>query len=1596
MAISYARLEFVKRSSGKNAVAKSAYNSRAEIRFNGNSIMGERNYNWSHLPTSAHHEILLPGHVDTSFLDPFILWNAVEQAERKKNAVVSNELVLALPDDEEISLEDRITLTKSFVHEHFISKGFASQINVHSPENSIKDPNGEYEDKGNNWHAHIQVTPRRFLEDGKTFEKNKPREQTTSLRGGRVISGPNWGKLWSQHQNEYFEQKGLSLRVDSEGVVPQKHLGPYRMRGRAMSLISENDNLIDLNKIECGNPEKILEKLTESKNVFSLEDVERFFQKHVLVESFHEAKRAFWNLNDIVPLLDKNNGQPTNFYSTKLIIEEEKKILRLADKIQSLEGHKTFMSPNFDKFTSNLTDEQSQAFKSVIVGRRLACIDGHAGTGKSHLLISLKKYYESQGLAVRAFGPDNATAKVLEEKGFDNAENVHRFLFAKLHNQRNIVRDKEVWMIDEAGKLGNKPLMELLKEARKSNTQVIFSGSVAQMSSVERGGFFNLFCERYGSQRLVDIQRQKFESQREMAKSIATGDVSGAINKLCANRGIHWSSNKEEALHDLVQYWAKDSRDFPVGSTLIIARSNKEIRLLNQLAREELKERGQVESKEYQCETAHGDIVISVGDRVEFRKNDKELGVTNGASGILIKASEKEFTVSLDGKGEQGRKTVKFDPGKYRSYQLGYASTGYRSQGRTVERAYVLHSPGMNKKEFYVGVTRHVKNVHFFLSREEAKSLSHLKWNLDKADQLYSTTQFTIQKDIANDIEVQSRNQQVDGLKQSDHLMDHVRGHTLSFFGSIKQRVSGYYMQKSDQLADSTFYKPEVKETTRKGKVIQLAEEGVDPVESLKTIFAIKQNENISSPGSWILLSKEQKSAIEAYYSSDDQASTLRGIVESESKEFGKSVRFCSHFSAWQTACGRRNHQANHLIKTIPKDDLKLYFGAKSISTINERSDKYLESEEKKDSLRSYFSSKTSSGALNEDLNQQPNRNGENRSITNAVEKLERTFTKEEITLFLRDDSTQSNKKSVQVEQRNSISQLPEEKRGFVQVYQKSIHDAILLREVVSVEAESSGKDIKLMPGFKNLQKAWGERNKNANALIRHLKPDELSNVFGENRFEAIRDQAKRFEEYQEKFSKKLISYDELEKRLCEKIEPLLYQLYPDGPSRKEGNRFRYNRKGSLCINIGGGEAGKYYDFENQEGGGLLKLISKSQNVSKQEAEKWAKDFLNISDSIEVPKNYLAQKKNSDQKESSWIPTKPPANDLGPDLSKLNTRKRLAGYRPETKYAYRDFDGGLLFYTVRLVKENDPTDKQVLPLSFGSWKNQPTKQYWEIKQYASEGRPLYNLHLLKERPNTPILIVEGEKSADASSKLFPNHVCISWPGGCGAVSKTDWSPLQGKEITIWPDNDKSGFKAASDICTQLRKQGVRSLRVVREDDLTKYFPDKWDLADPIPNGKSVRDISDMVLTAQEKGINPEHVLIQLPEKAEKGSAQVTRVNEVLWRVDERLRKNLENQSKKPQEIREFIVSETLSILGSENSIKSRIKDEIGAQENVLKQVSEKAILFRAEHGREPSLNFLNAIQEKIRDGEELMVRSGKEFTITTDGKSKEICLELSL
>ena len=115
---------------------------------------------------------------------------------------------------------------------------------------------------------------------------------------------------------------------------------------------------------------------------------------------------------------------------------------------------------------------------------------------------------------------------------------------------------------------------------------------------------------------------------------------------------------------------------------------------------------------------------------------------------------------------------------------------------------------------------------------------------------------------------------------------------------------------------------------------------------------------------------------------------------------------------------------------------------------------------------------------------------------------------------------------------------------------------------------------------------------------------------------------------------------------------------------------------------------------------------------------------------------------------------------------------------------------------------------------------------WEWKAPPAP-RPLLNLDQLRSNPGT-VLIVEGEKTADAAAKLYPKAIVTTWPSGCKAIDKADWSPLKGRRIILWPDADQPGNLAMERLAQLLLQLPVERVQLVAPP---ADAPEGWDLAD---------------------------------------------------------------------------------------------------------------------------------------------------------------------
>lgn len=187
------------------------------------------------------------------------------------------------------------------------------------------------------------------------------------------------------------------------------------------------------------------------------------------------------------------------------------------------------------------------------------------------------------------------------------------------------------------------------------------------------------------------------------------------------------------------------------------------------------------------------------------------------------------------------------------------------------------------------------------------------------------------------------------------------------------------------------------------------------------------------------------------------------------------------------------------------------------------------------------------------------------------------------------------------------------------------------------------------------------------------------------------------------------------------------------------------------------------------------------------------------------------------------ITTPPPDGTPPPDM-----RIKGIGGAPVAIWTYHTPEGKPWGYVARYQTDEGKT------IRCWTWgrRTEDEPEAWACGHFT-DPRPLYNLHVLAQYPNRQVLICEGEKSTDAAQQLFPDMVCMTWPGGAQALHNADWSPLSGRRVVLFPDNDPPGIEAMAKLAKMLHKAGaseVKGIRPVSQPDGSDT-PPKWDIAD---------------------------------------------------------------------------------------------------------------------------------------------------------------------
>lgn len=416
-----------------------------------------------------------------------------------------------------------------------------------------------------------------------------------------------------------------------------------------------------------------------------------------------------------------------------------------------------------------LSDEQRAALRHITGAEDLSLVVGYAGAGKSTMLAAARGAFEAQGFRVRGTAISGLAAKGLEDSAGISSGTLHSLLhrldnqearearaaaqIARLEAKAATIRgksdkaqayrndlarkvgelredaakgrltDRDVLIVDEAAMIGSRMMGRLLAHAVQAGAKIVLVGDHEQVQAIEAGAAFRALMDRHGAAVMQDVRRQTEDWQREATKAFPQDRAREALNAYRDHGMTHEAAGRDDAKAALIAAWSRARGDHPDASSVILTHTNADVHDLNQLGRAAYRAEGRLGEDQEIAPKGGGTITVATGDRLLFRKNDGQMDVKNGSLATVRAIDGDKITVTLDtanGRAEQGRELT-FDAAEYGDFSHGYAATVHKTQGATVDRAFVLATPGMDKHLAYVAMSRHRERADLFHAREDFK-----------------------------------------------------------------------------------------------------------------------------------------------------------------------------------------------------------------------------------------------------------------------------------------------------------------------------------------------------------------------------------------------------------------------------------------------------------------------------------------------------------------------------------------------------------------------------------------------------------------------------------------------------------------------------------------------------------------------------------------------------------------------------------------------------------------------------------------------------------------------------------------------------------
>ena len=311
-----------------------------------------------------------------------------------------------------------------------------------------------------------------------------------------------------------------------------------------------------------------------------------------------------------------------------------------------------------------LDKEQRQALESLLRSTNgVSVFRGGAGTGKSFVLRELVEQLRQAGRGVVVLAPQRQQVVEMEKAGFPTPTTVASFL------TKGELADSAVIVVDEAGQIGGRQMLELVRLIHERHGRLVLSGDTRQHGAVEASDAL-LAIERHAGVKPVELhkirrqdpalgrdddERKRIKLYRKAVESAAAGKLGDSFERLDKLGAIVACGIGEQADKLADEYLRLAEQN---ASAVVVSQTWGEVHRVNSRVRDALKGKGLIGA---------ADLAVQALERIDLTNaqkrderfyppeaiivfNQKVRDAAPGAKGKLVGILKSSVLVEVGGK----------------------------------------------------------------------------------------------------------------------------------------------------------------------------------------------------------------------------------------------------------------------------------------------------------------------------------------------------------------------------------------------------------------------------------------------------------------------------------------------------------------------------------------------------------------------------------------------------------------------------------------------------------------------------------------------------------------------------------------------------------------------------------------------------------------------------------------------------------------------------------------------------------------------------------------------------------------------------------